>query len=177
MSMLPAMMASGLSPLAFFVATPAGWLTIYLGLTAVVRALAAWFDDPVGDPLLTGLDALQARGRAAARARRERVAQERAEGPEQPDRLHPAAWAGVSDAEFVVVSSRRKPDWTKGTFVITSGKWYTLGEPFPLDLPEGMRTIYPLAAQTGGEVLRRGVPYELPPLQPDAGPARPRAGR
>ena len=84
MSMLPAMMASGLSPIAFFIATPAGWLTIYLGVTGAARALAAWFDDPLGDPVLTGLGMLAVRGRDAARSRRARRGRERAEGREAP---------------------------------------------------------------------------------------------
>src|SRR3954471_5610027 len=47
---------SGLSIFTFLLLTPAGWLTSYLMLTGGLRAGAAWFDDPIGDPLLTGLD-------------------------------------------------------------------------------------------------------------------------
>ncbi len=177
MSLFPAMTASGLSPLAFVVATPAGWLASYLVISGVVRALAAWFDDPMGDPVLGGLDRLLAGGKAGLRERRTRRARERAEGPEAPDRLYPADWAGVSGADLVVVAARRKPDWTRGTFVITSDRWYTLGDSFELDLPEGLRTVYPLTEHRTGEILRRGVSYELPPLQGPPGTARPRAAR
>ena len=49
----------------------------------------------------------------------------------------------------------------------------TLGEPFDRPLPQGLRTLYPLTAQTlGADVLRKGVSYELPPLSP--APTRPR---
>jgi hypothetical protein len=162
---LPSMMASGLSPLLFLVATPTGWLTLYLVIGAVLRAIGAWFDDPLGDPLLTGLDHVLTRGRDGARDSRSRRDREREEGPEVPDQLYRAEWAGVTDADLVVVASRRKPDWTRGTFVITSDKWYTLGEPFDLRVRQGLRTVYPLTEQKVCEVLRRGVSYELPRLQ------------
>jgi hypothetical protein len=169
MPLLPFMSASALSPLAFLIATPAGWLTDYLVLSGFARAMGAFFDDPLGDPLLTGLDRLQARLRGRARASHLRRAREREEGVEVPDQLFTGEWAGRPDVDVVVVASRRKPDWTKGTFVITSDKWYTLGEPFDLRLPQGLRTAYPLTEQKVCEVLRRGVRYELPRLQQRAG--------
>lgn len=162
----PLQYASALSPLVFLVATPQGWLSEYLVLSGVARALSAWFDDPMGDPILTGLDHLQKRLRGGAKASHLRRSREREEGPEVPDQLFTGAWAGRPDVDLVVVASRRKPDWTKGTFVITSDKWYTLGEPFDIRLPNGLRTAYPLVEQKVCEVLRRGVSYELPPLRP-----------
>jgi hypothetical protein len=175
--MLPAMAASALSPLAFLVATPAGWLATYLVLTGAIRAMGAAFDDPRGDLILTGLDRLWTTSRNRARASSLARTRGRLEGDDVPDLLFRAAWAGLTDADYVVVSSRRKPGWTDGTFVITSDKWYTLGEPFDMRLPQGLRTAYPLVEQKVCEVLRRGVRYELPPLEPSpARRPRPRNG-
>ena len=165
-SAFPTMAASGLSSFAFLLATPTGWLADYLVLSGLARAMGSWFDDPLGDPILTGLDYLQERLWGGAKSSHLRRSREREEGPEVPDQLFTGAWAGRPDVDFVVVASRRKPDWTKGTFVITRDKWYTLGEPFDMRLPHGLRTVYPLTEQTVCEVLRRGVSYELPPLRP-----------
>src|SRR4029078_11794759 len=41
-----------------FVMTPVGLLTLSVAGTGVLRAMSGWFGDPVGDPLLTGLDAV-----------------------------------------------------------------------------------------------------------------------
>jgi hypothetical protein len=155
---------SALSPVAFLLFTPLGWLAMYLTLSGAVRAISAVVDDPVGDPVLTLVDRLASGGRRRTTATLARLARERQEGPEVPDRLFTGEWAGLAGVDLVVVSSRRKPDWTAGTFVITDDGWYTLGEPYDLRLPEGLRTVYPLTRQTVVEVLRRGVSYELPPL-------------
>lgn len=153
------------APAAFLFFTPLGWLSMYLVVSGAVRAFTCVADDAMGDPVLTMADhvagAVTRRRRAAmAHARRER-----AEGKEVPDRLYPAAWAGLADAEFVLVASRRKPEWDRGTFVITPDKWYVVGEPFDRQLAEGLRTCYPLSEQKDGTVLRRAVHYSLPPLQ------------
>ena len=65
----------------------------------------------------------------------------------------------------MIVAARRKPDWQKGTFVVTSDGWFTLGEPFDRPTPNGLRTIYPLMLQTTPDVVRKAVTYELPPLR------------
>ncbi len=156
---------SALSIVAFMFFTPLGWVALYLSVTGVVRAVAAFADDPVGDPILTGLDHLVTRSAANARQTRLRRAREREEGAEVPDRLFAATEAGVAGFDYLVVSSRRKADWNAGTFVITGDKWYTLGEAFDARLPEGLRTVYPLREQKVAEVLRRGVAYDLPPLE------------
>jgi len=161
----PFMSASGLSPLLFLLATPTGWLSDYLVLSGLVRMLGAWFGEPMGDPLLSGLDDVLGRLRGGARDAHLRRSREREEGPEVPDRRFTGEWAGLPGVDFVVVASRAKPDWTKGTFVITSDKWYVLEEPFDLRLPQGLRTAYPLTELKVFEVLRRGVSYELPPLE------------
>ena len=165
----------GLSILSFvgyLLFTPAGLAADYLTVTGLVRAVSALADDPRGDPVLTGLDRLVAGAWSRARDTATRRARERLEGPDVPDRLMPAAWAGVTDAELVVVSSRRKPGWEAGAAVVTDAQWYKLGPPFDLSLPEGLRTIYPLGAFALGDVARRTVAYELPRLEQPARPAR-----
>ena len=154
---------------AFVLVTPLGLFATYLVLSGLLRAVSGVFDQPIGDPLATGLDALVRRVTGRRRARRAAAARLRAEGPEVPDRLRTGGWAGLEGVDYVVVASRRKPGWTRGTFVITSDRWYTLGEPFDMKLPQGLRTIYPLTEQRVADVLRRGVPYELPPLASAAG--------
>src|SRR5512133_3600452 len=49
--------ASALSLPAFLFVTLLGLLATYLTVSGLVRAVAAWAEDPVGDPILTGLDA------------------------------------------------------------------------------------------------------------------------
>ena len=158
---------AALTPLAF-VFTPMGLVATYLALSGLVRATAWIADDPIGDPILTIADGVIQRVSGKARRSGQRRARERAEGPEVPDRLYPADWARLTDADFVVVAARRKADWDEGTFVITSDKWYVVGEPFDLQLPEGLRTMYPLKEHTTRDVMRRGVHYELPPLRTPA---------
>jgi hypothetical protein len=68
----------------------------------------------------------------------------------------------------VIVASRRKPDWQPGVFIITAEKWYRVGESAERQMPGGLRMFYPLTEITDHEVLRRGVPYELPPLSGSA---------
>jgi len=151
---------------AFVLFTPLGLLACYLAVSGLLRATSTTCDQPAGDPLLTGADALVRRAARRWRERRAEAARRRAEGPEVPDRVRTGAWAGLQGVDCVDMASRRKPGWTRGTFVITGDKWYTLGEPFDLKLPQGLRTIYPLTEQEVPEVLRRGVQYELPPLNP-----------
>jgi hypothetical protein len=184
-STVPMQGVSGLSIFAFLLFTPLGWLSTYLVVSGVYRAIAASVEDPFGDPILTGVDTVIWRTRRTARASGARRARERLEGPEVPDRLYKGDWAKLPAVDYVLVASRRKPEWTKGAFVITSDGWYRLGEAFDLRLPEGLRTVYPLTLLKTNEVLRRGVAYELPSLsdaQPWLGsapspPARPDPSR
>jgi hypothetical protein len=165
---------AALTPFAFAFFTPVGLLATYLLASGFARAASCIVDEPFGDPILTGVDTVMRRIAGNALDARRRCARERAEGAEVPDRLYPADWAGVADADFVVVASRRKPQWDKGTFVITAEKWYVLGAPFDMQLPEGLRTIYPIKEHTTHDVLRRGVSYELPALRKGRGPKGPR---
>ena len=161
------------APFAFALLSPLGLVATYLTASGFLRLVAAYVDESFGDPLLTGLDTLLHRTISARRARAERQARAQREGADEPDRLFPGSWADRPDATYLVVAARRKPGWTPGTFVITSDGWFTLGEPFDRPLPQGLRTVYPLTAQTDGAgVLRKGVSYELPPLSP--APTRPR---
>ena len=156
--------ASYFSLFTFAFLTPIGLLTTYLALTGFVRAVSVAVDDARGDPMLTAIDAVVRRVWRAAGARHTRLARERLEGPEVPDRLVPGRVAGFPVADYVVVASRRKPGWESGVFVITSETWYKLGAPVERQTPGGLRMLYPLTELRVPEVLRRGVPYELPPV-------------
>jgi hypothetical protein len=159
----PYMMVSYLGYVFF---TPRGLFSLYLVGSGLARAVSAWMDEPFGDPILTGIDTVvhRMRGTRATRAAgRERL---RSEGADEPDRRYPGGWADLPNVDFVIVSARRKAGWTAGTFVVTGDGWFTLGEPFDRPTPNGLRTIYPLTTLQTLEVLRKGVPYELPPLRP-----------
>lgn len=146
--------------------TPRGLFSIYLVVSGLARAVSGWIDEPFGDPILTGVDTLfhRTRGTAVARsATRERLG---AEGADVPDRRYTGEWADLSGVDFVIVAARRKAGWTAGTFVITNDGWFTLGQPFDRPTPRGIRTVYPLTLLQTLDVLRKGVPYELPPLRP-----------
>lgn len=162
---LSAQSISALSPFAFLLATPLGWLASYVIISGVVRAISASVDQPFGDPLLTGIDTLVVRRRQRALESARRLARERDEGPEVPDRLVTGEACGLAAADVVVIASRRKPDWTSGSIVVTPDAWYRLAEPFDVELPQGVRVAYPLTKLETTEVLRRPVSYALPPLQ------------
>jgi len=154
--------------------TARGLISLYLTLSGFVRCVAWLVDEPIGDPIIGGLDAVISGSRQSHRLRVKRDARGRLEGTDEPDRLHDGAWAGVPEATYVVVAARRKPGWTSGTWVITNDGWFTLGEPFDRPTPHGLRTVYPLTLQTTTlDVLRKGVSYELPPLRPPASRRRP----
>jgi hypothetical protein len=146
--------------------TPRGLFALYLVGSGFIR-YASWFiGEPIGDPILSGLDAAWRRlltSRTVRTVRNERLALER---EDEPDRRYEGKWAGLDGVDYVVVAARRKPGWIKGTWVITNDGWFTLGEPFDRPTPNGLRTIYPLTLQTTTlDVLRKGVSYELPPLR------------
>lgn len=145
--------------------TPRGLFSLYLVATGFFR-YGAWFvGEPHGDPILTLIDSTWRRlldRQQVTRQRNERLALER---DDEPDRRYDGAWAGLSGVDFVIVSARRKPGWTKGTYVITTDGWFVLGEPYDRPMPNGLRTVYPLTEHKTLEVLRKGVHYELPPLR------------
>lgn len=156
-----------------FLFTPIGLLAAYMVLSGLVRIAGSFIDEAHGDPVLTGVDALWRKLFTTRQQRSVRVAREKLERMDEPDRRYDGAWAGLPDVDFVIVAARRKPQWIRGTFVITSDGWFTLGEPFDRPMPNGLRTIYPLTLQRTNDVVRKSVEYELPPLrQAQANPPR-----
>ena len=153
---------SGLSIFGFLLLTPQGWLTSYLVGTGTLRAVAAWFDDPFGDPVLTGVDEVVWRLRSRARKRRAQADREALEGPEVPDLLLTGAVAGVPACDLVVVSARRKAGWENGVAVFTREACYRLGEPIERTVAGHLRTLYPLREHRDLEAIRRSVHYDLP---------------
>ena len=153
---------AGMSLYTFLLLTPKGWLTMYLAGTGAVRAGSAWFDDPVGDPVLTGLDAIAwgtHRRLNSARARRSR---EGLEGAEIPDRAVSGANAGIPSCDLVIVSSRSKPGWSRGVVVYTADTCYRIGDPVERMIAGHLRTLYPLTEHTDLEAVRKSVNYDLP---------------
>ena len=153
------------APLAFAFFTPIGLFCTYLVLSGFVRVVASYVDEAHGDPVLSGADWLGRRLFTSRQQRTVRVERARLERTDEPDRRYDGEWAGLTGVDFVIVSARRKPGWAKGTWVTTDDGWFVLGEPFDRPMPNGLRTIYPLTAQTTLEAIRKSVPYELPPLR------------
>ena len=122
---------------------------------------AAWFDDPFGDPILTGIDAVAWRAAARRRSGIDRASREALEGPEIADRVVSSAAAGIPGCDLVVVSSRRKPGWERGVAVFTEDGCYRLGDPVERTIAGRLRTLYPLTAHNDLEVIRRRVDYDL----------------
>lgn len=147
--------------------TPRGLLSSYLVFSGLARAAASWTGEPFGDPILTGIDSLARRFFTKQQQRTVREARAKLEKSDEPDRRYDGEWAGLTNVDFVIVAARRKPNWTRGTWVITDDGWFVLGEPFDRPMPNGLRTIYPLTAQTTLEPVRKSVPYVLPPLRPN----------
>lgn len=146
----------------FLFFTPWGWLTMYLTFTGFLRAGAAAFSDSFGDPLLTGLDALAVGTVRRARASRTRARREALEGPEVPDRIVPGSKLGMPGVDLVIVASRVKPEWDKGTVVISATKAYRVGTIEARTIAGRLRTLYPLTEHKDLEVFRRSVRYDLP---------------
>jgi hypothetical protein len=153
------------APVAFAFFTPLGLLATYIVISGLARSVTGLIGEPSGDPILTGADAL---GRTLFHTKQQRalrVERAKLEKMDEPDRRYDGEWAGLPDADFVIVAARRKPGWTRGTWIITEDGWFVLGEPFDRPMPNGLRTIYPLTAQTTLEPVRKSVQYQLPPLR------------
>ena len=146
----------------FLFFTPWGWLTLYLTFTGFIRAGAAAFSESFGDPLLTGLDALAFGATRRARASRARARRQTLEGPEVPDRVVPGSKLGMPGVDLVIVASRVKPEWDKGTVVISATKTYRVGTVEERTIAGHLRTLYPLTEHKDLEVFRRLVRYDLP---------------
>ena len=158
--------------LTYVTATPRGVFSVYLMISGMLRMISWYIDEPSGDPIITGLDRLISRTQTSQRQRSERTARERLEGADEPDRRYDGEWAGLTGVDFVIVAARRKPGWTKGTWVTTNEGWFLLGEPFDRPMPNGIRTVYPLTLSNTLEVVRRSVPYELPPIRLTSTPSQ-----
>ena len=153
---------AGLSIFTFLLLTPTGWLTMYLMGSGAVRMAAAWFDDPLGDPILTAIDSLASGTAVRHRTRREHDTRARLEGPETRDRVVTSAAAGLPPCDLVIVSSRRKPGWERGVVVFTATACYRLGDPVERTIAGHLRTLYPLTEHRDLEAVRKSVQYELP---------------
>jgi hypothetical protein len=165
---------SSLSVFTFIFLTPAGWASSYFGLSGTWRAVAAAVDDPFGDPILTGVDALVLRGVRRARARGADRRRQALEGPEVPDRVVRGSHIGMPAADLVIVAARRKPAWDAGTVVDTGDRWYRVTSIEERTVGEWLRTLYALVPHQDHEAFRPRVRYDLPPcLQRRDGQARP----
>jgi hypothetical protein len=151
-----------LSFFTFLLLTTKGWATTYLAGSGSIRMAAAWFDDPVGDPVLTGIDEILWRNRSRLREERERLTREELEGPEIPDRVVSSAQAGIPGCDLVIVAARAKPGWSRGVVVYTADTCYRIGDPVERTIAGNLRTLYPLTEHTDLEAVRRSVQYDLP---------------
>jgi hypothetical protein len=151
-----------ISALAFFLFTPTGWLADYLFLSALFRGITLAVDNPWGDPLLTAIDHVVSGKREQKRAQTEAEARELAEGPVVPDQILECRKFAGKEADFVVVSSRRKEGWTLATTVVANGVRLRLGEPLEKTLEGKLRTCYPLKVIRDLQVDRRMVHYKWP---------------
>jgi hypothetical protein len=146
----------------FLFLTPLGWLTMYLGLTGLVRAVAGFIGDGFGDPLLTAADSLVIRVSHSSRTKASQRRRESLEGPEIPDRVVKGAHLGMAGVDLVIVASRQKPAWGKGTVLLTGQGAYRVGTIEERTIAGRLRTLYPLIEHKDLEVFRRTVRYELP---------------
>lgn len=153
---------NALSVFTFLLLTPAGWLTLYLSGTGGFRMAAAWFDDPVGDPVLTGIDHLLWSRRDRRTARSEQRTRAAREGPETPDRVVSSATAGIPACDMVIVTARRKPGWERGVVVYTDDGCYRIGDVVERTIAGNLRTLYPLSEHADLEAVRKSVDYQLP---------------
>jgi len=148
---------------AFLFLTPVGLLTGYLITTGAIRAVSAMVDDPRGDPILSAAHWSATALAGAMKRGARRRGREQLEGPEVPDRLVTGDSVGLT-ADYVVIASRRKPEWEAGAIILTSTDWYRLGTPIEAEIERRLRTLYPLTKLEAVEVVRRGIQYELPRL-------------
>lgn len=165
-----ALMGNALTPLAFFLFTPLGWLADYLVISAVFRGFTLAVDNPWGDPLLTIIDNAVRGRRADARAKQQAAERELAEGPEVPDSILECRKFAGKEADFVVVASRRKGGWTPLTTVIAGSVRLRVGDPMERNVNGLLRTCYPLKVIRDLQVDRRIVHYDWPkdaPSLPD----------
>jgi hypothetical protein len=151
-----------LSFFTFLLLTPKGWATMYLMGSGSLRLASVWFDDPIGDPLLTLVDGKVLKRVDRRHAERARVTREQLEGPETPDRVVSSEKAGIPGCDLVIVAARAKPGWSRGVVVYTAETCYRIGDPVERTIAGNLRTLYPLTEHTDLEAVRRSVDYDLP---------------
>ena len=157
----------------FLLLTPTGWLTLYLIGSGGMRAAAAWFDDPVGDPLLTGLDDLLLSGRDRRQRDNDRRTRDALEGPEIPDRVVTSAAGGHARLRPRHRCIATQAGMGRGVIVFTADAAYRIGEPVERTIAGRLRTLYPLTEHKDLEAVRKSVHYDLPVRAAgDAGAAR-----
>jgi len=164
---------AGLGIFTFLLLTPKGWLTLYLLGSGGLRAAAGWFDDPIGDPILTAVDNVALGGYSRRRERRDQETRRALEGPEIPDRVVTSTSAGIPGCDLVVVAARRKPGWERGVVVFTAAAVYRIGEPVERTIAGRLRTLYPLSEHKDLEAVRKSVAYDLPTARTGDAPAAP----
>lgn len=157
-----ALMGNALTPVAFFLFTPVGWLADYLVISAVFRGFTLAVDNPWGDPLLTVIDHVVRGKRADRLAKQQAAERELAEGPEVPDQILECRKFAGKEADYVVVASRRKEGWTPLTTVIADSVRLRVGDPLERKVNGLLRTCYPLKVIRDIQVDRRIVHYEWP---------------
>jgi hypothetical protein len=161
-------MAASLTMLAMFTFaffTVKGAACTYLVLSGLYRALAWIVHEPQGDPILILLRSLALVATGRTRENLARRDFQRRLGREVPDRMQLGVDCGFPNADFVVVASREKPEWTRGTVLFTRRGCYRVGEEDELETPEGLRILYPLTEVGQADVMRKIVRFELPRLE------------
>ncbi len=142
--------------------TARGWLSIYLMLSGLLRVAANIAEEPMGDILLTVLDAgwvhLEHGGRTATGHQIRALL----EGPAVPDLLCAGAEMGIDGAEIVVVAARKKPEWRVGTAVIIGPdeEWYRIVSIDERTIDRRLRTLYGLVRHGETEAARHVVRYD-----------------
>lgn len=151
---------------AFLLTTPLGLSSLYLTMSGLVRAAGAFLAGDVhGDFILSGIDRLGRRLWGGARTYDARKTREKREGADVADRLVSGSQLGRPEMELVVLTARRRPEWTVNSYLVSSdGSAYRIGAGFDFDTAGGLRTGYPLTLLRGGEAIRHSIAYELPSL-------------
>jgi len=157
-----ALQSTVLVPFAFFLFTPLGWLADYLVFSAVFRGITLAVDSPRGDPILTLIDEVVRDRHAVSQAKQQAEAREKAEGPAVEDEILECRKFAGKEADYVVISSRRKDGWTLATTVIADSVRLRIGDPLERNIEGRLRTCYPLKVIRDIQVDRRIVHYEWP---------------
>jgi hypothetical protein len=150
------------SAITFAIATPRGWFASYLVLTGFVRSIAAAAGERRADPIVALGAWLIARRRARRAAMRETAAHDALAGPEVADRVVAPGRVGMEGADFVIVASRPKPEWTPGTVLDCGDRWLSVGRAEQRSLAVGLRTLYPLSQLPEAAIMRRVLRYQMP---------------